>query len=245
MLGRWTFFLLGPFGLFSGAKLAVSFRGPSILATKLLLFILGLLRPSSRRKHVKRATWPGVMENVRGCSPNATPHPRNKALLRDCEPLVSLKKALLGPYFLGDPLRFPWWCGIQLLVKSISHRSVFFWDSMGSMSIWLFSKSTGNIQKSRDCLGKKTIQVENWTTIMVFVGMSFEHGFFQLIIFAASHWKRNLLSKERPFSRHLEGSTIITFRDKGSKQCQRWTFHPFHQALKPKNKSTTRYPPWN
>ena len=32
--------------------------------------------------------------------PNATP-PRNKALLRDYQPLVSLNKALLGPYFFG------------------------------------------------------------------------------------------------------------------------------------------------
>ena len=36
--------------------------------------------------------------------PNANP-PRNKALLRDYLPLVSLNKALLGPCFLGG---WPW-----------------------------------------------------------------------------------------------------------------------------------------
>ena len=244
MLGRWTFFLLGPFGLFSGAKLAVSFRGPSILATKLLLFILGLLRPSSRRKHVKRATWPGVMENVRGCSPNATPHPRNKALLRDCEPLVSLKKALLGPYFLGGPLRFPWWCGIQLLIKSISHRSDFFLRFDGIDVNLTLLKINWKHPEVKRLSWQENDSSRKLNHHHVFCRNEFRTWIFP-IIFAASHWKRNLLSKERPFSRHLEGSTIITFRDKGSKQCQRWTFHPFHQALKPKNKSTTRYPPWN
>ena len=33
--------------------------------------------------------------------PKATPPPINKALLRDYLPLVSLNKALLGPYLLG------------------------------------------------------------------------------------------------------------------------------------------------
>ena len=33
--------------------------------------------------------------------PHSYPPPINKALLRDYQPLVSLNKALLGPYFLG------------------------------------------------------------------------------------------------------------------------------------------------
>ena len=37
----------------------------------------------------------------KGTPPMPPPPPRSKALLRDYQPLVSLNKALLGPYFLG------------------------------------------------------------------------------------------------------------------------------------------------
>ena len=59
--------------------------------------------------------------------------PRNKALLSDNEPLVSLNKALLGPYFLGGvalggPLWLPWLlfcCFFRFFWKSYSESYSF------------------------------------------------------------------------------------------------------------------------
>ena len=54
-------------------------------------------------------------------TPPMPPPPGNKALLRDYLPLVSLNKALLGPYFLGGVARIPliqWSTMIQLWFQS-------------------------------------------------------------------------------------------------------------------------------
>ena len=58
------------------------------------------------------SSWKFLSWEFKVHPPKATP-PRNQALLRDYQPLVSLDKALLGAYFLegwhwGGYLKFPW-----------------------------------------------------------------------------------------------------------------------------------------
>ena len=78
----------------------------------------------------KISWWLSSWES-KGIPPNATP-PRNKALLRDYEPLVSLNKALYirgliswGGWLWGGTLRFPWCLDLIMCDKKLCHLSNF------------------------------------------------------------------------------------------------------------------------